>query len=1044
MSRRRILSFAAALASQLWVTGVSAQTPPPATPPAAEPAAPAAPAPAEPAPAAAPAPAPAPAPAAAPAAAAPAAEVTGEAAAGPAKGKEQTEEIVVTGTRVRRKDLTTPAPVTVVNKEQITASGKVSIGDFLQALPEQGNAINTAVNNGGDGATRVSLRSLGAARTLVLINGRRMVSGGTGADSSVDLNSIPTAAIERVEVLKDGASALYGSDAIGGVVNLITRKNWSGLDAQAYAGTSGHNDAGVLDFAVTGGHADDRGSILFSAGYFTQEKSMAGDRDFSKYQYFYDATGENNAAGIMGQYASGSSRTPGGRVSTSGSGNGAFNALKANNPGPYLIHDSSLTNADPGVAACLASGALNGAGQPVTLSDCQWRHMNTSNTAGLGGDLYNFAPYNYLVTPQQRIQLWASGDHKLGDVARGFFEASFVNRQSRQQLAPEPLIIGAGGVTDPGGNLVTISGDNIYNPFGKTITSASRRLDEFGYRTHKEDLYTLRVVAGFDGTLSDAFGPLQGWFWDTSFNYGRSYGTYTIGGSLQSSRVAAALGPSMLINGTPKCVSKAGDPSTAISGCVPLDLFHGSGTITQDQVAPLIFTGTSQGSNSMTAFQFNTSGELFKLASERPLGLAAGYEFREVGGVFTNDPITAHFDSSNGGSYDTSGQYHVNEGYAELSIPIVSNAFLAEDLEASLAGRIFDYSNFGSDSTYKVGGRWRPIRDVTFRGTYSTAFRAPSITDLYAGQYDNFPNVSDPCASGVKPGTPLAAQCGTAANNGDDSQQLRSKNGGNPDLKPETAKIYTIGVVLEPSFIKNLSVTLDYYNVDISHAITTVGEATILSSCYTSGQYCNLIQRDPLSHQINYIINLNQNVGGETSSGIDFSLRYQLPTPDFGRFGFSFDGAWLQKHNQTLADGTVIYGRNTFDLQTTAGQGATNPEWKFNAQLIWGLKGFGAGVSTKFLSGFHECGTSTGDFSGSGLCYVDSTFQRAVSYYNSYDMFLSYNFSSIAGKTNIVVGINNLFDTNPPKIYNTFASATDQYTYDQIGRFFYVRLGHSY
>ncbi len=234
----------------------------------------------------------------------------------------QMEEVVVTGSRIRRKDLNTPAPVTVLNREAVQSSGKVSVGDFLQSLPEQGNAINTGVNNGGDGSVRISLRSLGDARTLVLVNGRRMVPGGSGADSSVDLNTIPTAAIERIEVLKDGASAVYGSDAIGGVVNIITRKNFNGADVSWYTGMSSKGDAQINDVALTFGSAGEGGSIIFSAGYYDQQKAMAGDRDFSKAQLYYDATGYNS--GTPGEYKAGSSRTPGGRVSLAGNGNDLF------------------------------------------------------------------------------------------------------------------------------------------------------------------------------------------------------------------------------------------------------------------------------------------------------------------------------------------------------------------------------------------------------------------------------------------------------------------------------------------------------------------------------------------------------------------------------------------------------------------------------------------------------------------------------------------------------------------------------------------------
>jgi iron complex outermembrane recepter protein len=1019
MLRRKVLSLATALTS-LVTSGLAAAqettAPPPAPPPAAEPA-PAPPAAAEPAPAT------------------PAAAAAGK--------EEKTEEITVTGTRIRRKDLTTPAPVTVINREQITASGKVSLGDFLQALPEQGNAINTAVNNGGNGASQVSLRSLGTARTLVLLNGRRMpqVSGSLGTGTAVDLGTIPTAAIERIEVLKDGASSVYGSDAIGGVVNIITRRSWKGVEASAYGGVAGAGDARTTDVNLTAGTSSDRGSLLFSAGMFDQRKAMAGDRSFSKSQLFFDASGLNNANGIVGEYQSGSSRTPGGRVSATGTGDAAFSALQnsyftsaGKKIAGFFIHDSSIAASDPKIASCLATGAA--------LADCQWRPMNTTNMAGAGGDLYNFAPVNYLLTPNQRISLFSVGDTKLGDVGRGYFEASYVNRQSKRQLAPEPLIIGPGGVTDPGGNLVTISPQNFYNPFGKTFTSSSRRLEEFGPRIQTDDMDTFRVVTGLDGTLPEAVGPLAGWYWDSSFTYGRSYGTYVLQGNLQSSRVQAALGPSKLVNGKPACVDSLGN---VISGCVPLDLFHGSGSITQDQVNYLTFTGTSNSLNQMNVLALNTSGELFPLFSDRPMGLAFGYSYSYLAGAWVNDPLTAKFDSSNGGSYDTRGSYHVNEGYGELSIPIAGGRPLLEDLEASLSARAFDYSNFGSDWTYKFGARYRPIRDVTFRGTYSTAFRAPSIYELYNGQFDNFPIVSDPCAfpaSGA-----IAARCGAAANNGDDSVQLRSRNGGNPDLKPETAKIYTIGIVYEPRYLPNFSATLDYYNIKVDKAITQIGESTILNGCYVSGlqpQYCSFIVRDPGSQQVTNIINLNQNVGQEAVAGLDLAMRYSLPTVGFGRFGFTFDGTWLQRHNQTLADGTLVIGKNTFDLTTSSGEGATNAAYKFNAGVVWGLGALGAGLSTKFISGYHECGDPNGDFSGSGLCYVDSTFQRRVSAYNTYDAFVSYQLRSPAGRTSLSFGVNNLFDQNPPKIYNTFASATDQYTYDQIGRFFYVRVAQAY
>ncbi len=498
----------------------------------------------------------------------------------------------------------------------------------------------------------------------------------------------------------------------------------------------------------------------------------------------------------------------------------------------------------------------------------------------------------------------------------------------------------------------------------------------------------------------------------------------------------------MVIGGHPVCVSRPGDPTSAISGCVPLDLFHGSEGIAQDQLAYLAFTGPSTGFNQLKALQFNVGGDLFKLMSERPVGLALGAEFRAVSGASTSDPLTAKFDSTNGGGANTAGEYSVNEFYGELSIPLVSNAPLIQDLELDAALRAFHYSNFGSDATYKLGLRYSPVRDITVRGTYSTAFRAPDISDLFLGQLDNFPNVSDPCANPTD--STVAARCGAAANNGDDSTQLRSTNGGNPNLKPEKAKIYTMGLVYQPTYLPGFSATLDYYNVAIDKAIGTIGASTILNGCYlgSNNAYCALIQRTS-DYKVTNIIDINQNVGKESAAGIDLALQYDMQTESVGRYHWVFDGTWLQKHDQTLADGTVIHGRNTFDLQTASGSGGTNPEWKFNAGLVWGLGNFGAGWTTKFIGPWKECGDGNGDFSGSGQCYIDSTFQRQVKAWAQHDIFLSYNFTTGAGKTSISVGVNNLADNNPPKIYNGFASATDQYSYDQVGRYYYLRLGHA-
>jgi outer membrane receptor protein involved in Fe transport len=970
--------------------------------------------------------------------------------------KSATEEIVVTGSRIRRKDLTTPAPVTVISREQVTQSGKVSIGDFLQTLPEQGNAINTNVNNGGDGSTRVSLRGLGSPRTLVLVNGRRFVPGGTGADSSVDLNSIPTASIERIEVLKDGASAVYGSDAIGGVVNLITRKGFKGTEVAGTAGLSSQGDGATYDINATTGQAGDRGNVVFSGGYFQQKPVWAGNRSFAAVPVFYDAsqdpTGSTcNSDPSQCLYTAGSGTIPQGRIIIPKAergvknGNSIWNQLMVLYPKASALIHCNNDGSDP---ACNALGWRQYRGAFLTAQDNALGGLPPGSPVGDG---YNYQPQNYLVTPAQRISLYSIGDLSLGSNSRGYYEASYVNRQSEQRLAPEPLL------TD--GEGVTVSQYSIYNPFGRDFGAVRRRLLEFGNRVFNEDIDTFRVVGGLDGTLPEETGPLKGWFWDMSLNYGRTEQAGTKHGNLRNPKIQDAIGPSARDrNGQPVCLSAASTPPpgtivavddpSIIPGCVPLNLLGGAGTIGADQATPLSYTGVDRGINQMTALQFNTSGELFTLAADRPVSIAAGYEYRLLYGSAIPDPITVAGETTGNKGLITRGGYHVNEGYAELSVPVISNITGAEALELTGAARVFNYSTFGTDWTYKGGARWRIIHDLTVRGTYSTAFRAPSIGDLYGGQSDNFAPVKDPCRGTSVPGAPPApASCGIAADNGDDQSQLRSRVGGNPDLRPETAKIYTVGVVIEPSIVKNFSVTVDYYHFDLSQTLSNLGESVILQGCYPTSasvapKYCNLIVRDPATHRINQIFNLNQNVGSTTTDGLDLAMRYALPT-EFGRFGAILDATFLNKYDVTLANGDVIHAKGTFDANN-AGTGGTYPSWKFNAGATWSMAGANAGVTWRFIGAFKECGDGGGDFSGSGLCYKDDTYQRRVEPYNAVDLHLGYALNTGFGRTQFSVGVNNVADRKPAKIYNGFIAGTDVYNYDVMGRFVYGRIAQTF
>ncbi len=1017
-----VFTFALPAAAQ-----TAAEPAKPATePPAAEPVKPAEPAqPAQPADAPVqPALTPEAQPVAEPAPAQPAPETPTEPVEQPVGGKKKRsaeETITVTGSRIRRKDLTSQAPITVLTKEQFQQSGKASLGDFLQSLPEQGNATNTMVNNAGTGATRVNLRGLGANRTLVLVNGRRWVPGGLGADDSVDLNSIPMAAVERIEVLKDGASAVYGSDAISGVVNIITKKKFEGAEFNVFTGVSPRGDGVSYSVDGTGGVSGEKGSILASATYFQQYPVFASNRPYASPQIFFDGS-----PGGGGYFPSGSSTIPEGRILSFPRGVQDPNASPLYN---QLVRDNPTT-----------SSFIRDPNTPLG-----WRPFKG---AGLGalGDGYNYQDINYLSTPQQRFQLFSNGDLQLGSNARIYFEGAFSQRNSAQQLAPEPLVL------DPGGSGILTSKDSVYNPFGKDVY-VRRRLVEFGPRTFIQDVNNYRLVVGTDGSLPEAAGPLAGWTWDLSFNYSRFQGTQISRGTLRTTRIAQAVGPSFYdADGTARC----GTAANPIDGCVPLNLFGGPGSITADQVAGLTFDGVQQIMNALTAVQANFGGELFRLAHTRPIGLAFGYEYRNQAGSSIPDPIQAAGENSGNNQNPTAGSFYSNEAYAELNVPIVNDLPALHELEVTGAFRFNYYNTFGSALTGKVGGVWRPIRGLSLRGTWSNSFRAPSISDLYTGQTDSFENISDPC-SGTN--GPAPAGCGSAANNGDVSTQIKAKIGGNPKLTPETANTVTAGIVIEPGVIANvkaikgLAFTVDYYRIAINNAIQALGGNTILAGCYPPAggapipDYCALITRDPGTQQITRIDDFQYNAGSVVTDGIDFGARYAAPTR-FGDFGFATTISYLHQFDLTLGAGagaTTIRGAGNWDLNTS-GYGGTYPHWRSLSSFTWGWNGLGAGILGRYIGPSKECGDPGGGgfYSGSGLCYQDNTYQRKIGEQLTFDLFLSYRWQWAVGKSQAMIGINNVFDAAPPFVGNAFAANTDpQGGYDLMGRYIYFRLSHA-
>ena len=921
-----------------------------------------------------------------------------------AEQEAKTEVITVTGSLIGRKEVDSPSPVSVVDREKLDSAGITNVGDVLQKIPAQGNAINAQNNNGGDGSTRINLRSLGSARTLVLLNGRRVVPSGTGADSSVDFGTIPLAMIERVEVLKDGASAIYGSDAIAGVVNVITRSNMNGTEANIYTATSNNRDGTNYDLSFVTGHSSNRGNITFSGGYQQQKAVMAGDRDFASKTYSYDFSCTPDASGNCATLT-GSSASPTGRIN-----------IKPNGGPALTIPGCNPT--DPKFQYCTADG--NGG----------FRNFMRPTGNNLG-DNYNFQPLNYLFTPSTRVNLFSNGHYDITKNAHVFFEGQFNSRKSAQQLAEEPAFLGLFGTP--------ISKDSLYNPFGQDVVDYNRRLVEFGPRIFNQEVNTTRLVVGLNGNVPDDIPGVKNWKWETSYNYGRTDATNQTRGDLIRSHLAAALGPSFNdpTNG-PTC----GAPGKVVDGCIPLNLLT-PGHVDPRAIPYLTFTGTQTGTNEQHTALATASGKITDLPNHGDISLAVGADYRFERGSFQPDPLTSTGDTTGNAQQPTAGSYHTFEGFGELSVVPYSGGEAVKWVEVNAAGRAYDYNTFGNGATGKISGLVRTAGGVAVRGTYGTAFRAPNVNELFAGQSDNFPLLEDPCDSAkpgggsapsgmtlqqcMKQGVPMGASFGTS--------QQRSLNGGNKNLHAEQGNVATAGVVYEP--LRGLDFTLDYWHIQIDDAITTLQPGVILSQCYQGGvqSFCDQVHRDPVTHEISHLIDITQNVGGITTSGLDFSAAYQYRN-SVGTFRHAVEGTYLFKYNEdtgALADpmnpskgNQILHGRGFYDL-------GVNPDLKFNIFTLWSHpSGFGGGFNFRFVDSFQECDQNT--------CNDPANGRRDVAKYATGDIYADYGVKTSQGTTRVAVGVNNVANVTPPIIYNGQALNSDESAYDFMGRQFYIRL----
>ena len=912
-----------------------------------------------------------------------------DAAQNPASTNAQPSEegdIVITGSRIRRDPLSQEAPIVFVDQEDIAKTGLNSITDVLQRLPSAGGGLNSKVNTSGNfgnppdgggvgaGAAEIDLRYLGSKRTLVLVDGLRYVNAASasGVPGSVDLNSIPESMIERVEVLQDGASAIYGSDAIAGVVNIITKKGQKGLVASAQGGGYlDHDDGWTQNYQVSWGNSDSGPTrIVVGANYVKQDPISSADRDISLFPAPFATSC------LAGGCSSG---TPLGR---------------------FIVLGQDLTLIAPVI------------GRAPTLADYR-PYLGAA-------DAFNFAPYNFIMTPLERIGAFAHVTQEVTPDVNFSAKVLWNRRKSKNQAAPLPLFVGPAAGN---GNLldtITIDATNPFNPFGTlrgddpttplvneaTFDFIGRRVVEGGPRRYNQKVDTVYGTATLDGRFMMAG---HDWYWDVNALYGRNKAEQTMLGNINAANLALALGP----------------VANCTGACVPFNIFGGEGSITQEMLNFVGFVQDDSSEQKLWGVTANATGGLMELPGGT-LGLAIGAEHRNYSGRFDPDPIVAAGLGSDIPALPTKGSYHVNEIYAELNAPILANLPAVELLELNGAVRYSDYSRSGSTTNFKGGVNWKPVRDLRFRGSYSEGFRAPTIGELFGTPTRFDQELADPCSADQNPTGQVLANCqaqGVPAGYQQLNPQISVLTGGNDALTPETSKGWNLGAVYSPAFVPGFSVEADYYNIKVDGAIQAIDANTTLERCVVQNDAaaCANISRVS-SGQITQIRGLLQNIAGIETDGLDLNFAYRTRPASWGTLGFTLNNSFLFNFDVIVptAEGTETISREGTE------QGSPDqafPKHKAIGIVDWTGRMFGATLTGRYIKSVIE--SQNGNKLNSRL-YVDGQLRFTPSW--------------LSDGLGFAIGVNNLFDKDPPGCISCGLNNFDPTTYDVPGRYYYARV----
>jgi outer membrane receptor protein involved in Fe transport len=956
--------------------------------------------------------------------------------AAPVLAQENLGEIVVTGSRIKSANLETTTPVTQITAQDVVTQGVNRIEDLVNQLPQAFAAQNVTVSNGSDGTATLNLRGLGSPRTLVLVDGRRLPYGSVN-NSAANINSIPTQMIERVEVLTGGASAVYGSDAVAGVVNFILKKDFEGVELTSQYNFYWHeNDfkgPGAVklrdviaaraatnpaqfrlpDDTVTDGEGkqigimmgvnsgDGRGNITAYASVFDSAAVLQADRDYSACSL--------NAVGLGASFSCGGSST---------SATGRFT--------DFSTYNFTADAADP----------------------TGWRNFSSAL------DQYNFGPLNHYQRPERRYDLGAIGHYEFGEHADVYASLAFNDYDSIAQIAPGGIFIGDTNSINcdnpflPAGRLAAIGCTPALVASGGSITGfyVGRRNVEGGGRQQQFANEGFRGTVGLRGAINDA------WDYDVSAQYSTGRGVNATANYFVKERIVRALDV-IDVGGVPTCrsVQDGTDPN-----CVPYNPFA-IGGVTPEALAYLQVLGIQAGTLTQEIYNANVSGDLGKYGWKTPwasdgIQVVFGSEYRRDFLQNKVDPIQEAngLSGAGGATIGITGATKVNELFMEARVPIAQDMKGLESLSFDTAYRYSDYGSGVQTDTYKFGLEWAPISDIRFRGSYQRAVRAANIVELFTAQgFNLFDAPGDPCGAALQAlpnpvasqaeclatGVPLA-QFGSAALDSP-AGQYQFLQGGNPALQPEESDTKSFGVILTPRFAPGMSLSLDWFNIKIDKTISTFGAQNTLDACYANNDAaaCARIHRTAALGQLwladGNVEDLNINIGSLEAEGIDVNFGYS--DVEIGRFGslnFSLVGTYFDKRITSPGPGIDPYDCVGFFSSVC---GTPTSEWRHMARMTWTTPwDVDLSLGWRFYS-------SVVGLNAANTPMPAGQIDRKIPDKSYYDLSASW---AVTEKASVVLGINNVLDDNPSisgSVGTTGNGNTYPQIYDALGRYVFLR-----